>query len=165
MTSPHLYKLTYDPFKDLAPVTMLATAPVFVWVDAKSPYRTLADLVVDAKARQGQLNYSSSAPAVLATRRNPLRPEVPCLAESGYPGIEGVPILNLMAPAGTPPALIARLNEHARRALESPEVRAKLSALYFDVSDGGDPAAVGAWLRAESAKWGEVIRVHGLKVE
>ncbi|HSW18888.1 MAG TPA: tripartite tricarboxylate transporter substrate-binding protein, partial [Ramlibacter sp.] len=66
-TSPHLFKnLGYDPMKDLAPVAMLATAPVFIWVDSRSPIKTTADLVAQMKARPGQFNYSSSAPATLA---------------------------------------------------------------------------------------------------
>ncbi|HSW17447.1 MAG TPA: tripartite tricarboxylate transporter substrate binding protein, partial [Ramlibacter sp.] len=59
----------------------------------------------------------------------------------------------------------ARLNEHARRALQAPEVRAKLTGLYFDVSDGGEPAALATALREASARWGEVIRRHDLRLE
>ncbi len=226
VTSPHLYKLTYDPLNDLAPVAMLATAPVFIWVDAASPVRSVADLVAQVKAKQGTYNYSSSAPATMAhlgslrlfeaagvrathvnykgsaqamndflggvfpayfevaqpvvphwkagkaraiavvgSKRTPLMPDVPSLAESGYPGIDAQPFIDLMAPAGTQAAVVAKLNEHARRALQSAEVKAKLGALYFDVAEGEDPATLGAWLKAESARWGEVIRRNGLRVD
>jgi len=103
--------------------------------------------------------------AVVASKRSPSMPGVPSIAELGFPGIDAFPFLDLMAPAGTPADVVARLNEHARRALQSPDVRARLGAAYMDVADDEKPAAVGAWLHAESAKWGEVIRKNNLRVD
>lgn len=226
ITSPHLYKLQFDPMKDLAPVAILATTPVFIWVDSRFPAKSLGELLALLKAKPGEFNYSSSAPstlahlgslrlfdsagvklthinykgsaqaltdflagvfpihfevgqslapllksgkvralALVASKRSPLLPEVPSVAELGFPGIDAQPFVHLMAPTGTPPAIITRLNEHARRALQSQDVRAKLNALSFDVADAVDPAALAVWLRAESAKWGEVIRRYDFRVE
>jgi len=103
--------------------------------------------------------------AVMSGKRSPLMPDVPSIAEFGLPPIDAQPFMMLMAPAGTPAKTIARLNQHACLALQAPAVREKLRALYFDVSDGGEPAAQQAWLREQSDEWGEVIAKHGLKAE
>lgn len=103
--------------------------------------------------------------AVLAQQRSKLMPNVPSVAELGWPGIEAVPFMVLMAPAGTPQPIVDRLNEEVRRALQAPTVRTKLERVYFEAADGGKPAELGPWLTRESARWGEVIRSHDLKVE
>jgi len=103
--------------------------------------------------------------AVLASKRSALMPDVPSVAEFGFSGIDAFPFMDIMAPAGIPPEVVSRLNEHAQRALKSPEVRARLAAVYMDVVEGESPAATDAWLRAESARWGEVIRKNNLKVD
>ncbi len=226
-TSMHLYaKLPYDPMKDLAPVAMLAKAPVFVWVNDTLKVPGFRELMATVKAKPGQFNYSSSAPAtlahlgslyffekagaqlvhlnykgssqatndflggvfpiyfevaqpvvphmasgkvrplaVLASRRSPVMPDVPSVAELGFPAVDAVPFIALLAPAGTPRTIVERLNLESKRALANPEVRARLGGLYVEVSDGGEPAAIGEWMRNESKQWGEVIRRNGLKVD
>ena len=103
--------------------------------------------------------------AVLASRRSPLMPDVPSVAELGYPAVDAVPFITLMAPAATPKPIVDRLNAQVQLALQSKEVRAKLESLYAEVPSAATPAALNTWLRTESAKWGEVIRSHGLKLE
>jgi len=103
--------------------------------------------------------------AVLSSQRSTLMPDVPSVTEFGLPAIDAKPFVALMAPAGTPEATLVRLNEHARKALQSPEVRSRLDSLYFEVDAGGSPAEVATWLQEQSSMWGEVIAKHGLKVD
>ena len=66
--------------------------------------------------------------AVLAGRRSPLMPDVPSLAEAGFPGIEGVPFMNMMAPAGTPRAIVLALNKVVSDGMHSPKMAERLAA-------------------------------------
>ena len=112
-----------------------------------------------------QIAGDASTRSALASRRSPLMPDVPSVAELGFAGLDASPFINLQAPAATPAPIVEQLNLHARRALQSAAVRSKLEGLYFEVADGGDPALLGAWQRAEFDKWGAVIRSHGLKLD
>lgn len=66
VTSPHLFKLNYDPLKELRAIAILAKLPVFIWVRSDSPYQTLPQLMAAIKAAPEKFNYSSSAPATTA---------------------------------------------------------------------------------------------------
>lgn len=72
--------------------------------------------------------------AVLGGKRSPLLPEVHSTAELGFGNIDATPIILLLAPAGTPRAVVERLNAEAARALQASEVRAKLAGLHFDIA-------------------------------
>jgi tripartite-type tricarboxylate transporter receptor subunit TctC len=96
--------------------------------------------------------------------RNPLAPSVPTIAESGFPGFEATSNFSLVAPAGTPPAIIARLHTAMAAAMANPEVLEKLRASSM-IPTVGTPEAWPAYHRAESEKWGELIRVRGITGE
>lgn len=72
--------------------------------------------------------------AVTSLQRHPLLPEVPTVAESGYPGFEALSWQGMFAPAGTPPALIEKLNAEVKKALDSPEVKDRLGQLGADAA-------------------------------
>jgi tripartite-type tricarboxylate transporter receptor subunit TctC len=102
--------------------------------------------------------------AVTGRERLALLPDVPTVAEEGYPGFEASTWYGLFAPAGVPPALAAKISADAIAALKLPDVREKLSQQGFDVI-AGDPAAFAALLKTELAKWAAVIKAAGLKGE
>jgi tripartite-type tricarboxylate transporter receptor subunit TctC len=89
--------------------------------------------------REGKLR----AFAVTSIKRSAIAPDLPTMAESGYPGFEAVPWFGLMAPAGTPPAIIDRLNRETAKILAMPDIRKKLNDLGADVSCG-TPAELAA---------------------
>ena len=102
--------------------------------------------------------------AVLAPKRSTLLPEVPTSAEAGLPGFEAGLNYGLLAPAGTPRPIVERLNKELRALIDTPEVRARISA------DGGDllpssPEEYAADIEHEDKKWGALIRKLKLKVE
>ncbi len=84
-------------------------------------------------------------------------PEVPTLAEAGIPGAEAVGWHGLMAPAGTDPAIVARLNAETTRVLARPDVAERVAALGMEAV-AEPPAALGALIRADADRWAEVIR-------
>jgi tripartite-type tricarboxylate transporter receptor subunit TctC len=96
--------------------------------------------------------------------RNPLAPNVPTIAEAGFPGFEATSDFALLAPSGTPPALVARLAAATQAALRNPELLERLRQNAI-VPTPGTPEAFPAYLAAESAKWGEVIRTRGIVLE
>jgi tripartite-type tricarboxylate transporter receptor subunit TctC len=102
--------------------------------------------------------------AVTGRERLALLPDVPTVAEAGYPGFEASTWYGLFAPAGVPPAVAARISADAVAALRLPDVREKLAAQGFDVI-ASDPPAFAAVLEAELAKWAAVIKAAGLKAE
>jgi tripartite-type tricarboxylate transporter receptor subunit TctC len=100
--------------------------------------------------------------AVTSIKRSALAPDLPTMAESGYPGFEAVPWFGLMAPAGTPPAIIERLNRETAKILSMPEVRKKFNDIGADVI-GGTPADFAAAIEREIPQWAKVIKQAGIK--
>ena len=82
--------------------------------------------------------------AVSSAQRIPTLPDVPTVAESGYPGFEADQWYGVVAPAGTPAALVAQLNAEINKALALPDVKQRLAALGAEVSPAGPEALVGA---------------------
>jgi tripartite-type tricarboxylate transporter receptor subunit TctC len=106
--------------------------------------------------RSGRLK----ALAVTALERSPSSPEIPSVAQIGLPALESLAWNGLLAPAGTPADVAARLSEHTMRALRDPQTRETLRGAGFDVV-GGSPQEFARWIRGESEKWARVIRVSG----
>jgi tripartite-type tricarboxylate transporter receptor subunit TctC len=102
--------------------------------------------------------------AVTALKRSALAPEVPSVAELGYPQLESLAWIGLGAPAGTPPDVLRRLSEETMRGMQAPEVRSLLGKQGFDVV-AGSPEDFSRWIRAESQKWGRVIKASGAVVD
>jgi tripartite-type tricarboxylate transporter receptor subunit TctC len=98
--------------------------------------------------------------AVTAAKRNSLAPEVPSVAELGYPQLESLAWIGLLAPAGTPGEIIARLSHETIRSMQGADTREALGKQGFDVV-ASSPEEFSRWIRAESAKWARVVRASG----
>jgi tripartite-type tricarboxylate transporter receptor subunit TctC len=224
--NPALYSsMPFDPLKDFAPVMLVSSQPLILVVDAKSPYKTLADLVAAAKKDPGKVNmaspgngtighiggilfqhragitmthvpYKGAGPAVtdlmggnvdcyfgnsqavggLVTggRLRPLAvtspqrlasfPNVPTVSESGYPGFEAATWSGIVAPAGTSPAIVAKLNAAANKALSGSAMQKQL-ADEGSTPLGGTPTQFSAFLKGEHAKWGAAVRDAHIKLD
>ena len=102
--------------------------------------------------------------AVTTATRSPAAPELPTMAEAGYAGAESTSWTGVLAPAGTPGVIIARLNTEFVRALRTPEVSGRLSA-DGAVPVGSSAAEFAAYLRSELVKWGKVVRASSATVK
>ena len=102
--------------------------------------------------------------AVTSAQRSSAVPDTPTVAESGVPGFEASNWFGFMAPAGTPPEIVARLNAEALKALRSADVREKLAALGFE-TQAGTPQELSGLLRRESEKWARVVKASGARAE
>ncbi|HZE60346.1 MAG TPA: tripartite tricarboxylate transporter substrate binding protein [Burkholderiales bacterium] len=224
--NPNLHtRLPYDPVKDFAPITLIASAPSVLVVHPSLPARTLAEFTALAKASPGRINYASNgngssaqlaavlyesmagvrmvhvpykglapalvdllggevqamfssvvaivpnikagrlrALAVTGKRRAAALPEVPTLDESGVPGYEAGSWYGILAPAGTPQAIVAKLREAIVHALARPEVRERLASEGAEVI-GSTPEAFAAHITAELARMGKLIRDAGIRME
>ena len=102
--------------------------------------------------------------AVSGAKRSPILPEVPTVAESGYPGFDASFSLVLFAPKSTPPALVQKMHDALATALRNPEVSDKLA--QSDQSVVADsPAEASARLAQDTQRWGEVARRIQLRLE
>ncbi|WP_237216616.1 Bug family tripartite tricarboxylate transporter substrate binding protein [Falsiroseomonas oryziterrae] len=101
---------------------------------------------------------------VTSLGRNPALPEVPAFHEAGLPGFEVVTWQGILAPAGTPEPVVARLNAVLLDALRRPEVAESLAAQGFELR-GGTPAAFAELIRTESARWPGIVRVAGATLD
>ena len=226
VTAPLLSKgLGYDPVKNLAPVTLVATSPNVLVVDLKLGANTLADFVRIAKQKKGSLNYGSvgngSAShlamelfkaragldilhvpyqgfpqivgAILAgdvqagfmvpgaamgqVRAGKLRAlgvttlgrsgslvELPSFVELGYAGFEAISWQAVLAPAGTPKAIIERVSRELIRIIKSDGVRARMLGQYFSAA-GTAPEALSVLMKSERERWGKVIQAAGVMAE
>ena len=141
------------------------------------PYKGIAPAVVDLLGGQVQLAISAfptalphirsgklRALAVTSAKRSGLMTDVPTVAESGLAGYEAAGWFGVLAPAGTPPAVVAKLNAEINRILELPEVKASLASDGAEPA-GGTPAQMTESARAASAKWSKLIRELNLRTE
>jgi len=139
------------------------------------PYRGAAPALTDLLGGQVQV-LAADLPVLIAQiqagalvpigaaadKRDALLPDVPTLAEQGYPNTEASNWYALLAPAKTPPAVIAKLNKAVGDALNDPEVRDKLVKAGA-TPVGGTPEALGAFMKSEYEKWGKVVAERGIK--
>jgi tripartite-type tricarboxylate transporter receptor subunit TctC len=102
--------------------------------------------------------------AVLGARRSPLLPNVPTVAEAGVPGYEFTNWFGLVAPAGTPKNVIAKLHADVSKVLREPEMHAQLEKMGADVINN-TPAQFAAQMKAESIQWGKTIKEANIKHE
>ena len=223
-SNPHLYpNLPFDPLKDFAPITAIATSDGALIVHPSVPANSLAEFIAYAKANPGRLNYSSAGAAspghltaeYFALREGIKLTHVPYkgnaeairgvlsgetqlmftpttgalpLIKAGklkalavyltasiaeLPGVPPIAELDaktlpfwygLLAPAGTPPAVIERLHAETVKAIRDPQVEPKLRAGRIFVI-GNTPGEFAAMMRADNAAWGRVIRETGVKGE
>lgn len=224
--APSLYKkVNYDPIKDFAPVSQVASVVHVLVVKPSLPVKNVAELITWLKANPSKANYGSvgagtsthleaelfnsvagvkmehipykgSAPALTAmvggqldvmfdayassgpfikdgklrllavttAERSKSLPDTPTVAESGLPGYEAMPWLGLMAPVGTPPAVVNRLNTEVAEVLKEPEVQAKFRSLGLDII-GSTPAEFSAFLKKDIVKWAKVVHDSGAKAD
>jgi tripartite-type tricarboxylate transporter receptor subunit TctC len=101
--------------------------------------------------------------AVTSKGRSALVPGVPAVSEF-FPQFEAQSWVGLLAPAGTPRAIVQRLNADVNRLLATPEQQERFTALGYEVV-GSTPEQFGAWIRTETAKWSKLIRERGITAE
>jgi tripartite-type tricarboxylate transporter receptor subunit TctC len=142
------------------------------------PYKGTAQLSQDLLAGAITLNFESSLIlarpniqagklkpiAVLSGKRSPLLPEVPTVAESGYPSINASPWFGLGGPAGLPRDMVLRMNEALVKGLKEKEVVDRFAAIGAEALPT-TPEEFAGFIRSEYARWGEVIRRAGIKAE
>jgi tripartite-type tricarboxylate transporter receptor subunit TctC len=218
-------KPSYHPLTDFSPVTTVAEVPNVLVVSSKSPYKTLAELILAAKAKPGELSHASTgigaspslsfnvlkhasqievievmykggAPALTAlfsgevsfgfdgattatphikagtlrplavssSYRIPTLPEVPTVAESGYPGFDVAAWYGIWAAAQTPPALVKRMNAEVNAILKMPDVREKFQSTGAKMM-GGSVEDFIAFNQKEFERWTSFIRNSGMKLQ
>jgi tripartite-type tricarboxylate transporter receptor subunit TctC len=162
-TAPHLlaelFKLEervnilHVPYRGTAPMlAAIVAGEVQIVVD---PMTTALPHVLSDKLR---------ALAVTSNERVPKLPNVPTVKEAGFPKLQNTFWLGVVAPAGTPPAIIAKLNAAFRDALAQPEARTRLANLGADIKIG-TPDEFGKMLAAERALWSGVVKAANIKVQ
>ena len=160
--------------------THLAAALFAMMADVKFtavPYKGVAPAITDLLGGQVALMFCPMASvvgqvrggnlraiAVTGAKRSPLFPELPTVAESGLPGYAAELHYGLVAPAGTPPEVIAKLNAALDNALADGALRQRLAADGTETLPG-TPAAYAADIASEEAKWGAIIKQTGVKAQ
>ncbi len=141
------------------------------------PYKGSSPALTDLLANQVQMMFAntlSSLPMVKAGRlralaissnkRSPSAPDLPTVAESGLPGFEASTWFGMLAPAGTPKAIIARLNGEVRKILQMPDVLERLKAQGADPI-GSTPEEFRDYIKSELVKWEKVVKAAGVRIE
>ena len=158
--------LAAELFKSMAGIEMMHV-----------PYKGGSQAVVDVIGGQVQMYFSSvlgalphvksgklRALAVTGSRRSRAAPQLPTIAECGFPGYEANNWLGLLVPAGTPNPVITRLDQEIVKAFAQPEFHEKISVQGGD-AETGSPAQFAAYIRAEIKKWAQVIKASGAQAE
>ena len=141
------------------------------------PYRGAAPVITDLLGGRIQIFFGNIAPLLPLVRDGKLRalavtslkrfgatPEIPTMAESGFPGFDSTATFGLMAPAATPAAIIDKIYRDQAHALARPDVRARLADVGMEVV-ANTPAEFAASLKAEVPQWAKVIKEAGIKGE
>ena len=222
VVNPSLYKMTFDPAKDLTPISLAVYSPNILVIPNDVPAKNVKELVAYLKANPGKsfasagvgttqhlagelfksmahvdiqhVPYRGAAPvitdllagrvtmffgaissliplvregklralAVTSATRFPATPELPTMIEAGYPGFVSILSIGLVAPAGTPPAIVEKIHQDMVKGLAAPDVRKKLSNIGMEVI-GDTPAEFAASMAAERPQWAKVIKDAGIK--
>ena len=141
------------------------------------PYRGTSLAVADLIAGQVQLVFADPVSAlgqvkagtlvalgVTSKERSPVAPDLPTVAESGYPGFDAIAWHGIMAPAGTPPAIVKRLNTEIVKALKEPEVAKLIEAQAIQVV-GSTPEAFAAFIKQDIVLWRDVAKQAKVEVK
>lgn len=211
-------KLNFNPFTDLTPIFLIEKGPLILMVRSDSPYKSVKDLVLAAKAAPGKLSYASGgiggthhlsgalfehaagidlihapyksgsagatdlmggqvqmmfeqmysampgikggklrALAITSKARSPLAPDIPTMAEQGYPEVEVLNWQGLIGPKGMPSDLVKQLNAVGNKALQDADLREKILSQGNEVG-GGTPEQFAALIKAEAPRWAKVVR-------
>nr|WP_230630131.1 tripartite tricarboxylate transporter substrate binding protein [Comamonas testosteroni] len=141
------------------------------------PYKGAAQALTDVMSGQVTL-YMSSIPTLLghvrngkvrpivvtsAKRSNQL-PDTPTLAEAGYKEFDAISWFGILAPAGTPPAIVQKINQAVNQALKQPDVAEKLRSEGGEVL-GGSPEQFAQLLRTELPRWGQIVKKSGASLD
>lgn len=110
--------------------------------------------------REGKLH----ALAVTSLKRSPAAPDLPTIAESGFPGFEYTLWYGLLAPAGTAPAIVRKLHLETAKVLEDADLRSKLADLGLE-AQASSPDEFAAFIRAEIPKWAKIIHDAGIRTD
>ena len=158
--------LTGELFNSMAGTTMLHV-----------PYKGSGPGLVDLMSGQIQVYFANltaglphiranrvRALAVTGPRRSPLLPDLPTVAEAGLPGFSVTGYFGVLAPTGTPPAIISRLNAEIIKALRAPDVQSTLASEGAEAA-GGTPEEFAALIKSEVVQWAKVVKIAGLKPE
>ena len=140
------------------------------------PYKGAAPAFNDLMGGQVQTMFTTTASAqpytssqklralaVTSTRRSPMMPDVPTFAELGVP-LDVSVWIGIAAPAGTPAAVVERLNGEFNKALAAPDVRSKLAALGVDPV-GGTSAQMTQYVRSDAERWAKIVKAANVKLE
>lgn len=141
------------------------------------PYKGTAAAMPDVVSGQVQLmmdGWSGSQPmvkagklreiAVAVEKRISVAPNIPTIAESGFPGFNASPWYGIVAPAGTPKPIIERLSTELKAAMANPDVRAKFASLGMEPLSSS-PAEFASFIQSETAKWTKVVKISGAKLD
>ena len=161
-TSQHLAAelFKYMAHIDIVPVAYRGTTALLPDLLAGRITMSFANIVnVMPLAREGKLR----ALAITSIKRSPLAPDLPTMAEVGFPGFEAVPWFGLLAPAGTPKGVLDKLHAETVKALAMPEVRKKFDELGLEPI-GNTPAEFIAIIKKETPEWAKVIKDAGIKL-
>jgi tripartite-type tricarboxylate transporter receptor subunit TctC len=160
-TSQHLAAelFKYMAHIDIAPVPYRGTTALMPDLLANRITMSFANISnVMPLAREGKLR----ALAITSIKRSALAPDLPTMAEAGYPGFEAVPWFGLLAPTGTPKNALDKLYGETVKALALPEVRKKFDELGLEPI-GNSPAEFSAIIRKEIPEWAKVIKDSAIK--
>ncbi len=214
-------KMDYDPFTELAPLTLVAVSPNVLIVNPSLGVNSVKEFIDYAKAQPGKLNYGSigngsashltmellkmqagvdivhvpypgspqvitsilanqvqagfvvpgtamplvqsgrvKAIAVTSSARSPVLPDLPTVAEAGFPGFESSAWIGMVAPAKTPKPIIDRLSQELVAIIHSQDVREKMLKIYFQAV-GTAPEGLSSLMRSERDRWAKVIKQTG----
>jgi tripartite-type tricarboxylate transporter receptor subunit TctC len=220
-----LYRLSFDPLKDLASVAFMAQMPYVLAVHPSLPVKSTRELINHAKANPGKLSFASAgtatathltgemfksmakvdllhvpykgggpalnaiignevqvvfnvvtgtlphvrsgrlrALAVSSAKRAEVAPELPTISESGVPGFDVVSGYTIYAPAGTPRAIINRINSEINNTLQQPDMKERFLTLGVTPIISS-PESLTAYLKSEISRWGKIIKDMNIKPE
>jgi len=130
-------------------------------VTGRVQFMTLGMILAEPQIKAGKLK----ALAILDSERHPRLPQLPTVVELGYPDLVMSTWYGLAMPAGTPRAIVDRVNAEVMKILSAPEVVAKLQSMGIDPAKPSKPEDFGRFLREDVARWSKVVKEASIKLD
>ena len=158
-----------DIAKDFAPVGLVGSLRNVLMAHQALPANSMKELIELAKEKPGQVNFASGSTAthfvgVTGPKRSTVVPTIPTMIESGYPELDISIDFFILAPAGTPAPVVAKLNREIVTALNTKEVKEKLASAGVE-ANGGSPEALAQYIQADMARWARLVKETHYKVQ
>ena len=154
----------YDAVKDFTPITRVGSFTLMLVVHPSIPAKNMKELIDYAKDNPGRLSFASANTSGIVAGETLKHWELPTMDEAGVTGFDMDSWAGIVAPAGTPPEIVTRLNTELRKIIDSPDIKKMLGRVGFEAFSSS-PKEMEDTIKIQLGKWGKMVKDAGIHPE